>query len=41
MDLVLTTRYLPLGFQTSMDIGFAMAKAGAGNKKRGTSSNWW
>jgi hypothetical protein len=27
MDLVLTTRYFPLGFHTSIDIGFAMAKA--------------
>ena len=25
MDLVLTTRYLPLGFHTSMEMGFAMA----------------
>uniref|UniRef100_A0A0A9E638 Uncharacterized protein n=1 Tax=Arundo donax TaxID=35708 RepID=A0A0A9E638_ARUDO len=26
MDLVLTTRYLPLGFHTSIDIGFAIVQ---------------
>jgi len=38
MDLVLTTRYLPLGFHTSMGMGFAMAAPAAereGRKQRG------
>jgi hypothetical protein len=33
MDFVLTTRYLPLGFHTSIDIGLAIAKAGARSSK--------
>jgi hypothetical protein len=33
MDFVLTTRYLPLGFHTSIDIGFAIAKAVARSSK--------
>jgi len=33
MDLVLTTRYLPLGFHTSMEMGFAMAAPPAAERE--------